>query len=447
MYLPADWRNFAYSSTNLLIFMSFAVFLAVAIFVVGYAAIALEHRLRIHKTHTALFLGSALWIVVALFFGVHGVEEALGDIGREIFELVAFLLSAMTLVEILIHYRFFDLVRTKIQKFQLTDSGQIWLLSTVAFFLSAIIDNLTTTIVMIQIARRFFRGNNLLVAGSAIVIVANAGGAFSPIGDITTIMLWLAGKFTVGEVLAWGFLPSVAMMGVSVWLLARKIQRDTPDSEENGQESFHLTRSERIVVSTALLSFSLPLIAHFFGLPPYIGLIFGLGATGVAMSFFARVARRPATHLSADIERLLKSVDYASILFFVGILLAVGALRHLGILADISSAIFGPDPATWRLVLGNTLLGAFSAIVDNIPLTAAAIDIVTSHHPAIWVLLALSVGTGGSLLVIGSAAGVVAMGMIKELSFKKYFDAAFAPAFIGYIAAIAVWCIEYAVFG
>ncbi|MGB2791523.1 MAG: sodium:proton antiporter NhaD [Candidatus Moraniibacteriota bacterium] len=423
------------------------IFLVGAVFVLGYAAIVMEHQWRLHKTHTALFLGSLLWVLIALFSGEHGLEEVLGEIGREVFELVAFLLAAMTLVEILIHYQFFDFIRTKIQRLQLTDSGQLWLLASVAFFLSAIIDNLTTTIVMIQIARRFFRGNNLLVVAAAIVIAANAGGAFSPIGDITTIMLWLAGKFSAGEILAWGFLPSLTIMLMSGALLSGRIKHDTIDSEELGQESFRLTRSERIIVTIALLSFSLPLMAHFFGLPPYMGLLLGLGATGIAIAFFARIARHPKTHLAADIERLLKSVDYASILFFVGILLAVGALRHLGILADISAAIFGSNPETWRLVAGNTSLGFLSAVVDNIPLTAAAIDIVASHQPAIWVLLALTAGTGGSLLVIGSAAGVVAMGMIKELSFRNYFDRAFVPALFGYIAGIAVWFAQYMLFG
>lgn len=421
--------------------------LVCAVFVFGYAAIVMEHRWHVHKTHTALFLGASLWAIIAVFSGERNLEDVLGEIGREVFELVAFLLAAMTLVEILIHYRFFDFVRMKIQRFHLTDSGQIWLLASVAFFLSAIIDNLTTTIVMVQIARRFFRGNNLLVVAAAVVIAANAGGAFSPIGDITTIMLWLAGKFSAENILAWGFLPSFAILLVSVAFLSRRIVRDTIDSEESGQESFRLTRSERIIVSLALLSFSLPLVSHFFGLPPYMGLLLGLGTTGIAIAFFARIARHPKTHLAADIERLLKSVDYASILFFVGILLAVGALRHLGVLADMSAAIFGPNPETWRLIAGNTSLGILSAVVDNIPLTAAAIDIVASHHPAIWALLALTAGTGGSLLIIGSAAGVVAMGMIKDLSFRNYFDKAFVPALFGYIAGIAVWCAEYAMFG
>lgn len=420
--------------------------LATAVFIGGYALIAMEHRFHLHKAVTAMLLGSMLWVLIAIWGKSTEIEGALGHIGEEIFSLIAFLLAAMTLVEILVHYRFFDLIRAKIQKLGLVDAKQLWLLSGVAFFLSAIIDNLTTTIVMVQIARRFFKGNNLLIAGAAIVIAANAGGAFSPIGDITTIMLWLAKKFTAGEVMAWGFMPALGLMLTSVWLLAGKVKSDTEDSTEDEEKNFQLTRAERIVIGAALLSFTFPVLAHMTHLPPYLGLIFGLGIVGTLMSFFARAARKRETHLSADIERLLKSVDYASILFFVGILLAVGALRYLGILSGISGALFGANPEIWRLIGGDIVLGILSAIVDNIPLTAAAIDILSTTETSIWVLLALTAGTGGSLLVIGSAAGVVAMGMIKELSFKKYFQIATWPAFAGYAIAIVIWYGQYLLF-
>lgn len=414
-----------------------------AVFILGYALIAMEHRFRTHKAITATALGGTLWVLLALH-SPHGVEEALEHVGSEIFSLIAFLIAAMMLVEILVHYRFFDLVRVRLQRLGLADASQLWLVSGIAFVLSAIIDNLTTTIVMIQISRRFFRGKNLIVAAATIVVAANAGGAFSPIGDVTTIMLWLAGKFSTLEVIGWGILPSLSLFFVSVWMLSRSITTDTPDVVEEPQESFRLSRSERIVIASAFLSFGYPMVAHLSGLPPYVGLLFGLGVTGLLSAFFSGTARKKETHLSAEIEKLLRGVDFASILFFIGILLAVGALRHLGILSMISSSVFGSSPDLIRLVFGNAFLGAFSAIVDNIPLTAAAIDIVSSNDPAIWVLLALTVGTGGSLLVIGSAAGVVAMGLVKELSFKRYIAVATIPAAVGYVVAIGVWCVQYA---
>lgn len=415
------------------------IIIASLIFIAGYALITLEHRWNLSKAVTAVAMGALLWLIIAIRDG-HAVEHFTAEMGSEIFGLVAFLLAAMTLVEILVHYQFFDLIRMKLLRLGLDDVKQLWLMGIIAFFLSAVIDNLTTTIVMVQISRRFFRGENLLIAAASIVIAANAGGAFSPIGDVTTIMLWLAKKFTAIEVILWGFLPSLALFFVSFYLMAIKLGRDTKDLVE---ESVALTGSEKIVISSAFAAFPMPLIFHLLGLQPYFGLLMGLGITGLIIAVFKNKLSERTTHLEADIEKLLKGVDFASLLFFTGILLAVGALRYLGILSAISNSVFGEAPELWRLVAGNTFLGIFSAIVDNIPLTAAAIDILNTSDPALWVLLALTVGTGGSMLVIGSAAGVVAMGMVKELTFKKYMQIATVPAAVGYFVAIFVWYLQY----
>ena len=418
--------------------------LASILFGAGYLLITLEHRFNLHKAVTATALGSGLWILIAFLQG-HAAEVALEAVASEIFGLIVFLLAAMTLVEILIHYRFFDLVYVHLKRLHLTDIHQFWLVGIIAFFLSAVIDNLTTTIVMLQIARRFFGGKNLLVAAAGIVIAANAGGAFSPIGDVTTIMLWLAGKFTALEIMSWGFVPALSLFFVSSFLLSKKLEKDTTDTEEGDSEGFSLLRSERLVIFSAFLSFTFPVVAHFFGLPPYIGLLFGIGLVGALVTFFTKI-RTHQSHLSLDVEKILKRTDLASILFFIGILLAVAALKHLGILAEISSTVFGSNPSLFGYILGNSFLGVFSAIVDNIPLTAAAIDIVHSTDPAIWSLLAIAVGTGGSLLVVGSAAGVVAMGILKEITFKNYFQVATLPALFGYIVGIGVWYVQYVIF-
>ncbi len=420
--------------------------LASATFIIGYSMITLEHRLSLHKSITAILLGAVLWIIVALISPGHVAEIALQEVGGDIFSLIAFLLGAMTLVEILVHYRFFDLLRVHLLRLGLGDQAQLWLISGLTFVLSAVIDNLTATIVMVQIARRFFRGSNLLIAGAAIVVAANAGGAFSPIGDVTTIMLWLAGKYTAFEIMSWGFFPALALYLTSNALFARMVMKNTQDQTDGTEDAFHLTRSERSVIAVAFFSFSLPVMAHLIGLPPYMGILTGLGLTGLSIAFFVHNAHHRDSHLASDIEKLLKGVDFASILFFIGILLAVGALKHLGILANISAAVFGSDPAFTRLFAGSVFLGVFSALVDNIPLTAAGIDIIKSSDPAIWSLLALCVGTGGSLLVIGSAAGVVAMGMLRELTFKRYIMIATLPATVGYVVALAVWSLEYAFF-
>jgi Na+/H+ antiporter NhaD/arsenite permease-like protein len=422
------------------------VALASIIFVMGYVLITLEHYWKINKSVTATALASILWGAIALGDSEHSVvEAALHDLSGETFSLVVFLLAAMTLVEILVHYRFFDLLRVKLFALGLKDNAQLVLIAGIAFVLSAIIDNLTTTIVMVQIARRFFKGKNLLIAAGAIVVAANAGGAFSPVGDVTTIMLWLAGKFTALQVLTWGFLPAVALMGVSTWLFMREITGSTTD-ERPVQEIVTLSASEKTIIGLSFASFVLPLVAHLVGLPPFMGLLFGVGIVGLAIGFFVNTSGAQETHLSLDIEKLLEKVDITSLLFFIGILFAVGALGFLGVLDQISAGLFGEDPATSRLIAGSVLLGAFSAIVDNIPLTAAAIDILQTTDFRIWVLLAMCVGTGGSMLVIGSAAGVVAMGMVKELTFKQFLKIATIPAAAGYAAAIFVWYMQYVLF-
>lgn len=420
--------------------------IASILFVIGYALIALEHRFNLSKAMTASALGGLLWLLIAMESGAEEITHVLEGVGGEIFGLITFLLAAMTLVELLIHYRFFDLVRSKLLALSLPDTKQLWLIGAITFFLSSIIDNLTTTIVMVQIARRFFRGRNLFIAAGTIVIAANAGGAFSPIGDVTTIMLWLAHKFSASEVILWGFLPSAALFGVSTYMLSQRIVGDTKDEAENGVRNFALSRSEQVVVGVIFLSFTLPVIFHLIGLEPYLGLLFGLGLVGILIAFLRNGFSNRETHMSAEIETIVKRVDMSSILFFVGILLAVGALRHLGILAWISEHLFGSSPELIRLFIGNALLGVLSAIVDNIPITAAALDIITSTDSAIWVLLALAVGTGGSLLVIGSAAGVIAMGMIKELTFRRYLEIAFVPALAGYTVALLVWFLQYGIF-
>jgi len=423
------------------------IWFASIVFILGYILITLEHQWKINKSLTATALAAILWGALALSGADHHVlEAAIEHLSAETFSLVVFLLAAMTLVEVLVHYRFFDLLRVKLLALGLDDRAQLVLIACIAFFLSAIIDNLTTTIVMVQIARRFFRDKNLLIAASAIVVAANAGGAFSPVGDVTTIMIWLAGKFTALEIILWGFLPSLAVMAISTYFFVRQIHGDSKDEKPVTHETVTLAPSEKIVIAAAFISFALPPFAHLVGLPPFMGLLFGVGVVGLCIGFFANTSAHRESHLSMDIEKLLGRLDITSLLFFIGILFAVGALGFLGILDQISASLFGPDPAISRLIAGSVLLGVFSAIVDNIPLTAAALDILQTTDFRLWVLLALCVGTGGSMLVIGSAAGVVAMGMVKELSFKQFMKIATLPAALGYAGGITVWYMQYLIF-
>ena len=185
---------------------------------------------------------------------------------------------------------------------------------------------------------------------------------------------------------------------------------------------------------------------NLFNLPPYLGLLLGLGAVWITVDLFREYKPKP-THLDALIENFIKKTDIASLKFFVGILLAVSALNTLNILEYFSGILYGLDPSVNRIILGNVGLGIFSAIVDNVPLTAIAIKILAINSSSLWVLMAMTVGTGGSILIIGSAAGVVAMGMVKELTFAKYFQIAFKPALFSFFAGIGVWYIQFLVFG
>lgn len=432
--------------------------LVIIIFVAGYTLITLENRYQLHKAITAAALGATMWLVIALNETNEAVETATRGTAADVFSLVFFLLAAMTLVEILVHYRFFDWLRVRLLALGCNDTQQVWVIGGVTFFLSSVIDNLTATLVSLAIASRFFRGNNRLVSAASIIIAANAGGAWSPIGDVTTIMLWLARKFAASEIVKWGFLPSLTLFLVCTAMLSRKIAGDTRDFEE---ETISLDRSEKVIVACTLGSFLLPFVFGRIGLEPYFGLIFGLGIVGMMIALFRTISARQLgiahpsleildglekgrkSHLTSDIERALARTDIASLLFFAGILLAVGALEHLGILDRASHVLLGDQPGLLRFVGGNAALGVLSAVVDNIPLTAAAITIIKTTDPAIWSLLALTVGTGGSMLVIGSAAGVIAMGRVKELTFFRYIRIATWPALVGYIAAIAVWYVQY----
>lgn len=417
--------------------------IASVVFLLGYLLIVFETKLKIGKAAIALSMGGLLWVVVGAFDPTM-VEESLLHTGSEIFSLVAFLLAAMSLVEIAGHYRLFDFIREKLCSWKMSQRAQLCATLAITFVLSSVLDNLTTTIVMIQIARRFFWKDNLLLAAAGIVIAANAGGAFSPIGDVTTIMIWLAGKFEALDILLYGFLPSAAALFVSTWLLARQFKPEETVAMDQ-TPAFVVTKSEKVVIGSVLVSFLLPIIAKGAHLPPVIGILFGLGMTWMLVDLFKRTTKTE-THLTASIEHLIQKADLSSIKFFIGILLAVSALGSLGVLGSVSDAVFGADPSDTRVIAGSVGLGVISSVLDNIPLTAIAIKILNVVDSQLWVLLALMVGIGGSLLSLGSAAGVVAMGMVKELTFERYFKVAFVPALLGFVACALVWLAQYSLF-
>lgn len=411
------------------------IILMLSAFFLGYLAITLEHSIKVNKSAVALATGGVLWVLAAIY-SPEGIEEALMHAGAEIFEITVFLLAAMSLVEVLVHYQFFDVLQSKIQKLNFQVKGQFLLIIAASFFLSAVIDNLTTTIVMLLMAKQFFKGKNLLVTAAGIVVAANAGGAFSPLGDVTTIMLWLADKFSTTEIILYGFLPSLVMILSAGFLLYRQI--DDKQTIQHKTEEIILAKSERIVVFLVFTSFILALAMNSLDLPPYLGLLIGLGIIWIVTDVFKQLSERK-THMEVSLDKLIQRTDLASLKFFIGILLAVSALGYVGVLDVFGHLLYGAMPTFNRIVMGNVVLGMASAIFDNVPLTAMTIGILPTTNSILWVLLAITVGVGGSFLVIGSAAGVIAMGSIKGLNFKTYFKMAFVPVLVGYFLAVATW--------
>jgi Na+/H+ antiporter NhaD/arsenite permease-like protein len=415
-----------------------------ALFIIGYAFITLEGSLHIHKSAIALAVGAVSWILLGSFDPVLAHREFIAA-SSDIFNLIIFLIAAMSLVEIAGHYRAFDLIKAKLDSYSLSDRSQFVVLCVMAFFLSAVLNDLTTTIVMVQIARKFFSGRNLSVAAVGVVIAANSGGSWSPIGAVTTIMLWLADRFTAFQIVSFGFLPAFSLLVVAICMLRPKISNEPRLITGEKPCRARLARSEKAVLSFVAISFLLPVAMKSFGLSPVIGALLGLGLTWMAIDLFKRW--KPCdTHLTATIEHLLQKADLSSIKFFVGILLAVSALSTLGVLDHVSTFIYGAGESFVRIAIGNGLLGFASAVLDNIALTAIAIKMVPSTDPYLWALLAVAVATGGSMLAIGSAAGVVATGMVKDLTFGTYFKIAFVPALVGLLTACFVWCAQYLMF-
>jgi Na+/H+ antiporter NhaD/arsenite permease-like protein len=422
--------------------------IAASLFGFGYLLITLEQKFSTHKSAIALTMGGILWLLAAVKLKGHDEEldYALVHAGSEIFSIVAFLLAAMALIEILVHYRLFDLIRDRLIRMKVRDREQFLVIIAITFCFSAVLDNIAITIAMLQIARRFFVARNMVIAAAAIVVAANAGGAWSPIGDITTILLWLAEKFSAVEIIKYALLPSIAMAAVTTAFLYRKLDDENYIKREKG-DLVSLSLSEKVVVASALGSFTLPLLMSTVGLPPYMGLLLGLGVTWCVIELAKHKARHEhPSHMTANIEKIIQTVDLSSIKYIMGILLAVTALATIGVLAWLSQTVVGADASTGHLIGINIGLGFLSGIVDNASLVAIAINTLPMEDPQLWALTAIAAGNGGSLMVIASAAGVVAMGNYKQLTVADYFKIATIPVFFGLLAAFAVWYLQYTFF-
>jgi len=419
----------------------------VTIFILAYAAIALEHPIRINKSASALIGAGLLWTVYALAVGDTAlVEEQLGHSLIETAQIVFFLMGAMTIVEVIDAHNGFEVITSRIRTTQL--ASLMWLIGAVTFFLSSILDNLTTTIVMISLVQKLLdRHDDRLFFACIVVIAANAGGAWSPIGDVTTTMLWIGGQITTLAIIEGVFLASLVNMLVPLlvvsWMIRGRLVIAPP--AVNAGTDRHATEFERNLMFWMGLGIlvAVPVFKTVTHLPPYVGILFGLGLLWLVGDLVHR-DKDEDTRKPLSLVHALSRIDLGSLVFFIGILLAVATLQHTGLLASLAQWL---DATVGRLDVIIVLIGLVSAVVDNVPIVAAAMGMYSlEQYPAdsfLWEFLAYAAGTGGSILIIGSAAGVAAMGL-ERIHFFWYVKRISALALLGYFAGAGVYLVQYA---
>lgn len=424
--------------------------LLVAIFVVAYAAIALEHPIGINKSSSALLGAGLLWSVYALMApDQHQVAHQLNESLASTAQIVFFLIGAMTIVEVVDAHNGFEVITSRIATRRL--SSLMWLVGCVTFFLSAILDNLTTTIVMISLMRKLLdRHEDRLFFAGMIVIAANAGGAWTPIGDVTTTMLWIGGQITTLQIMKGVLAPSLVnlllpLAAVSLQLKGREVVPPPPAENADLPQTTTFERNLMFLLGIGILVL-VPAFKTVTHLPPFMGILLGLGVLWLAGDLVHRNKEEmDKQHLT--LAHALMKIDMSSIVFFIGILLAVATLEHTQILASIATWL---DRSVGRLDLIVTLIGMVSAVVDNVPLVAASMGMYSlAQHPAdsfLWEFMAYCAGTGGSILIIGSAAGVAAMGL-EKIHFFWYFKRISGLALLGYFGGIGVYLLQGRIFG
>ncbi|MEY3979822.1 MAG: hypothetical protein RLZZ375_1251 [Pseudomonadota bacterium] len=420
--------------------------LLISIFVIAYAAIAFEHPIKINKSASALLGAGLLWSVYALMMGEGGhVSDHLGETLIGTAQIVFFLMGAMTIVEVIDAHDGFDVVTARIRTTSL--SALMWLVCVATFFMSAVLDNLTTTIVMVSLMKKLLdkREERLLFAGM-IVIAANAGGAWSPIGDVTTTMLWIGGQITASSIMGALILPSLINLLVPLALVSYRLRGKTvvePQQDPNHPEGAGTSERERNIMFFLGLGvlIAVPAFKTITHLPPFMGVLLGLGILWLVGDLLhGNKTEEEREHL--NLTSALNRIDMASIVFFIGILLAVATLEHSGILPALASWL---DTTVGRQDLIVMLIGIVSAIVDNVPLVAAAIGMYSldqyGPNSFLWQFLAYCAGTGGSILIIGSAAGVAAMGL-ERIDFVWYVKNISLLAIGGYFAGALVYILQ-----
>ena len=453
--------------------MSTLTIAIIVVFVLGYALIAMESLTKVNKAAVALLMFVFCWTLYMFdpapfvqlmhpdFTGTGDkvvsfvnalITEHLGDTATTLF----FLMGAMTIVEIVDQNGGFNWVKNVMRS--KTKRSLLWKIAFMTFFLSAILDNLTTSIVMVMILRKLVQDkHDRMIYASLVIIAANSGGAFSPIGDVTTIMLWNAGMITAGGVISEIFIPSLVSMLIPAFLLQMllkgNIQYDDMTSDMSGdREVLEFNGFQRKIVFAIGVGglCSVPLFHFFTDLPPFAGILLVLGILWTVTEVFYRnlhKKRGDEIQFSKRVSSLLSRIDMSTILFFLGILMAVACLEEVGVLKELGRGLNTTFNGNHYAVTG--IIGVLSAIVDNVPLVAGSMGMYPigiepdmAVDGIFWQLLAYCAGVGGSMLIVGSAAGVVVMGL-EKITFGWYMKRITWVAFLGYIAGIlSYWVIR-----
>ncbi len=419
----------------------------IIIFVVGYLAITLEHFIKINKAATALLTGVVCWtIYIFTPTDTHHAITHLSEHMSEIAGILFFLIGAMTIVELIDAHDGFDVITSVIST---TNKRKLlWIIASLAFVLSAILDNLTTTIVLVSLLRKLIddKKDRMLFIGM-VIIAANAGGAWSPIGDVTTTMLWIGGQISAGHIITNLILPSLVCLLVPLIITTFMIRgtAQRPVADPNAPPKDTTPRQRNIIFFSGLIILlCVPVFKTITHLPPYMGMLAGLALLWI-ISEIVHKDKDEEVKNSYSVMYALSKIDTPSILFFLGILIAISALQTTGQLGDFATYINSNIGDTNLIVMS---IGLLSAIVDNVPLVAASIgmyDLQTypqDHY--FWTFLAYAAGTGGSALIIGSAAGVAAMGM-EKIDFFWYVKRISWLALLGYFAGALVFILQHSI--
>lgn len=435
------------------------------IFILGYACIALEHKIKIDKSATALFMFGIIWAIYAMFSGNSDFNtELLGHLGSTC-ETLIFLIGAMTIVEIIDTHGGFSIITDHINT--RNKKRLIWLLAVVTFFMSAVLDNMTTTIIMIMMLRRIINSpkERWLFAG-IIIIAANCGGAWSPIGDVTTIMLWMRGNISSSCLISYLILPCIVSLIIPVLFASRRLDNKRLPSSAMREyvalpEGVGKRFSKGVLIAGVAGLLFVPVFKSLTGLPPYLGIMFSLGALWIFTELIYNKKKKTMEEAKNRVSKVIQRIDMPTILFFLGILMSVAGLQSAGILNSAANFL---DTNIHEVFTIASIVGVLSSIIDNVPLVAACMGMYPLQDAAsvaacadptymqmflpdglFWILLTYCAGVGGSILIIGSAAGVVAMGL-EKIDFTWYFKNISLLAFVGYVAGIVVIFIESLIF-